>query len=129
MYIFVKVNACKARFDFLPENVIPVKRVLRPFTHQDIHFKRKQFPLTCAYAITDYKAQGETLLKAIIDLRIPPEGKWHIFHAVYVMLSRVCLSAGLYVLTNFSRDDLKNVKPPPYILAEYRRLEALESQS
>ncbi len=84
-YIFVKVSLCTVHFEFLPRNVIPISRTSKTFDYEGITFRRNQFPLVPAYVITDYKSQGETLEEAIIDLRIPPDGRWNIFHGGYVM--------------------------------------------
>ena len=37
--------------------------------------RRRQFPMTPAYAFTDYRSQGQTLAAVIIDLATPPTGK------------------------------------------------------
>ena len=47
-------------------------------------FQRFQLPLTPAFAFTDYKCQGRTLQKVVIDLAGDNTS-----HGTYVMLSRV----------------------------------------
>lgn len=49
--------------------------------------KRTQFAITPAYAFTDYKAQGQTIERVLIDIAKPPTGTMSPF-AVYVALSR-----------------------------------------
>jgi hypothetical protein len=48
---------------------------------------RRQFPVTPAYAFTDYRSQGQTLSHVIIDLATPPSGCLSLFN-IYVALSR-----------------------------------------
>ena len=52
-----------------------------------ISVKRRQLPLTLAYAFTDFKSQGQTLEAVIVDLGKPPSFKLSPFNA-YVALSR-----------------------------------------
>ncbi|KAL4064954.1 hypothetical protein V8B97DRAFT_1193322 [Scleroderma yunnanense] len=49
--------------------------------------KRHQFPITAAYAFTDYRSQGQTLQHVIIDIASPPTGGLSLFD-LYVALSR-----------------------------------------
>ncbi|KAG1741716.1 hypothetical protein EDB19DRAFT_1634386 [Suillus lakei] len=46
-----------------------------------------QFPLTPAYAFTDYRSQGQTISNAIIDIGTPPCGELTPF-SIYVVSSR-----------------------------------------
>ncbi|KAJ3730299.1 hypothetical protein C8R42DRAFT_553314, partial [Lentinula raphanica] len=43
--------------------------------------------LTLAYAFTDYRAQGQTIVPVIIDIASPPTGALNLFN-IYVALSR-----------------------------------------
>lgn len=58
-------------------------------------FRRRQLPLIPAYAYTDYKSQGRTLERAIVDLATA-HGQ-----GAYVMLSRVKSLTGLVILRWF----------------------------
>ncbi|CAK5281207.1 unnamed protein product [Mycena citricolor] len=49
--------------------------------------QRRQFPLTGAYAFTDYRSQGQTLKNVLVDIATPPSGGLSLFN-VYVALSR-----------------------------------------
>ncbi|CAK5279527.1 unnamed protein product [Mycena citricolor] len=49
--------------------------------------RRRQFPLTGAYAFTNYRSQGQTLKHVIVDIATPPTGGLSLFN-VYVALSR-----------------------------------------
>ncbi|TEB26338.1 hypothetical protein FA13DRAFT_1607597, partial [Coprinellus micaceus] len=58
-------------------------------------FSRRQVPLVPAYSYTDYKSQGRTLTRAIVDVA-SARGQ-----GVYVMLSRVKTRHGLLILRWF----------------------------
>ncbi|KAF5311483.1 hypothetical protein D9611_011603 [Ephemerocybe angulata] len=58
-------------------------------------FSRRQIPLIPAYSYTDYKSQGRTLKRAIVDLT-SSQGQ-----GIYVMLSRVTSLKGLLILRWF----------------------------
>ncbi|PPQ74557.1 hypothetical protein CVT26_007815 [Gymnopilus dilepis] len=58
-------------------------------------FSRYQLPVVPAYAYTDFKSQGKTLQKAIVDL-VSAKGQ-----GVYVMLSRVTSMSGVAILRWF----------------------------
>ena len=80
--------------------------------------KLRQFPVTLAYAITDYKCQGITIKtsQVIIDLARPSTGKPPASSA-YVQLSRVQSIQQLSILRPFDPAELR--KPlHPKLLAE-----------
>ncbi|PPQ80410.1 hypothetical protein CVT26_004432 [Gymnopilus dilepis] len=58
-------------------------------------FSRLQLPLVPAYAYTDFKSQGKTLVRAIVDL-VSAKGQ-----GAYVMLSRVTSLSGVAILRWF----------------------------
>ncbi|PIL26216.1 hypothetical protein GSI_11971 [Ganoderma sinense ZZ0214-1] len=58
---------------------------------------RTQLPILPAYAYTDYKSQGKSLTRAIVDLDSAMS-----LQGVYVMLSRVKTLDGLLILRGFS---------------------------
>ncbi|KAJ3729826.1 hypothetical protein C8R42DRAFT_570361 [Lentinula raphanica] len=62
--------------------------------------KRKQFPLTLAYAFTDYRAQGQTIVPVIIDIASPPTGALNLFN-IYVALSRSSGRDSIQLLRDF----------------------------
>ncbi|KAF8321872.1 uncharacterized protein EI90DRAFT_2938265 [Cantharellus anzutake] len=59
--------------------------------------RRSQLPLLPAFAITDYKAQGRTLPKVIIDLESARS-----IQSAYVMISRATALENLLILRPFS---------------------------
>src|SRR5262249_46975963 len=109
-----------------PPNHVPVYPVKAPCVHtirrrdgnQIRHsFQRFQLPLTPAFAFTDYKCQGRTFQKAIVDLA---EGATST--GIYVMLSRVRRLEDLLILRPF-KESLLDVRIPSALREEFQRLE------
>ena len=71
--------------------------------------RRKQVPMCPAICLTDYKAQGLTLLKAILDLKddhtTNVRDRHDRFCFVNVQLSRVQSSDGVYLLREVEMKD------------------------
>lgn len=65
-----------------------------------------QFPVTVAYAITDYKCQSLTLDSAFIDLKRPPTG-FASGASAYVQLSRCRALNRLSIIRPFDPAELK----------------------
>ena len=88
-----------------------------------ITVKRHQFPLTPAYAMTAYKAQGKTIDKLIIDLTKP---RFRLDLAyVYVSLSRAKCLNDVFILMDFDKNMLKT-KNHIDLIEEMIRLKNLE---
>jgi hypothetical protein len=49
--------------------------------------KQHQYPMTGAYAFTDYQAQGQTLLCVVVDIATLPSGALSLFN-LYIALSQ-----------------------------------------
>src|SRR5262249_14422236 len=81
------------------------------------NFQRLQLPLTPAFAFTDYKCQGRTLQKAVVDLAESKSST-----GLYVMLSRVQRLSDLLVLRPFN-ESLLDMKIPAALHEELKRLE------
>ena len=71
----------------LEECVIPVEPATQPYriSYQSPEgnaltrtVRHRQFPITAAYAFTDYRSQGQTLPAMIVDIATPPTGKYNI---------------------------------------------------
>jgi len=77
----------------------------------------EQFALTLAYARTDFKAQGQTMLDgAVLDIQKPARGP-SASASAYVQLSRVPSLDMVYILRPFDRAELR--RPLSYeLLAE-----------
>ena len=73
MYILVKLTGTRTRatdLEGLQDNVIPIEPAITTYRikiEQDKGrtvqktVRRRQFPMTAAYAFTDYRSQGQTL--------------------------------------------------------------------
>ncbi|KAG8724803.1 hypothetical protein FRC09_013989 [Ceratobasidium sp. 395] len=120
-YILVKLDRTRAStLPGLEAGVIPVVPSTRnysisiPFVQSDGQIcsvtrsvKRVQFPISPAYAFTDYRAQGQTLKKAIIDIAEPPTGGKLSQPNVYVALSRCSGLNSIRILRDFDRSILR----------------------
>ncbi|KAI5981876.1 hypothetical protein EDD15DRAFT_2330172 [Pisolithus albus] len=63
--------------------------------------RRRQVPMTAAYAFTDYRSQGQTLLCIIVDIATPPSGGLNLFN-LYVALSRSARRHCIRLLGDFN---------------------------
>lgn len=84
--------------------------------------RRRQFPITPAYAFTDYRSQGQTIKSVIVDIARPPSGsKLNLFNT-YVALSR---SSGRDTIRLLRGPDREALMQPldADLAAEDRRLE------
>ena len=83
--VLVKLDRTRtSRLNGLEESVIPVEPTTQTYriTCQGSEgntiqrsVRRRQFPITAAYAFTDYRSQGQTLPAVIVDIATPPTGK------------------------------------------------------
>ncbi|PPR04170.1 hypothetical protein CVT26_003810, partial [Gymnopilus dilepis] len=100
---YVHVEGIGFQIEGLEKDVVPIFPVRTNITHRTLHtiglqaksFSRWQLPLVPAYAYTDYKSQGRTLKRAVVDIS-SSKGQ-----GVYVMLSRVTSLSGLAILRWF----------------------------
>ena len=96
-YLLVKLSRTRAsRLAGLDDAVIPVEVAttsmkisiqVRGGKTVERTVRRRQFPITPAYAFTDYRSQGQTLPYVIVDIAKPPTGGLTLFN-LYVALSR-----------------------------------------
>jgi hypothetical protein len=87
--------------------------------------QRTQFPLTAAYAFTDYRSQGQTIPHVIVDIKTPPRpGTLSLFN-LYVALSRSSGRSTIRLLRDFD-DKVFLQGHDPDLLAEDMRLEELD---
>ena len=86
------------------------------------------FAFDLAFAITNHKAQGQTLQNVILCLseRPPHLNRLINFSAMYVAFSRVKTSSDIRLLVHADRPSelqyLKNLKPDPDVIAFYKGL-------
>ncbi|THG92702.1 hypothetical protein EW026_g8293 [Hermanssonia centrifuga] len=134
VYVLVKMARTRAsKLNGLEEGVIPVEpakhtmrikldtRAGKSIT-RTVH--RRQFPITPAYAFTDYRSQGQTLPYVIVDIASPPTGTLSLFN-LYVALSRSSGRDTIRILRDFD-DKLFRQSHEPELLIEDERLEALD---
>jgi hypothetical protein len=108
-YMLVKIPGSKAKVGDYPVGVIPLPPLKIGFKigKTGIGAKYKQFPVTLAYAITDYKCQAETYTDGLlIDLRTPLTGSTPA-SSLYVQLSRVQSLAQLSIMRDFDAEELR----------------------
>ena len=89
--------------------------------------KRCQFPMTVAYAFTDYCSQGQTIPYVLVDITTPPTGGLNLFN-LYIALSRSSSQSIIRLLHNFD-DKLFQASHSPELIAEDDRLEALNTET
>jgi hypothetical protein len=116
----------------LPQGVAPIFPISTSFEHaspgyRTMKIKRRSFPVTNAFAITDYNAQGRTMQHLIVDLRPPPDGKIS-FANTYVPLSRPREGKNLRILTAFPMNPVLRWQPPPAIARDEKWQRTLERQ-
>ena len=89
--------------------------------------KRKQFPLTAAYAFTDYRSQGQTLNHVIVDIASPPTGTLSLFN-LYVAWSHSAGRHSMQLLREFDSNVFKR-KHDQQLLDEDDRLAYLDTET
>lgn len=89
------------------------------YSKAEFRFSRSQLPIMPAFAYTDYKAQGRTMEKVIVDLQ-----SCRNLQSVYVMLSRAKSLDGLLILRDFPSKQLCNPLSGD-LRTELKRLDAL----
>jgi hypothetical protein len=108
---FILIRLCRPnnrncpKFLDLNDNLIPLfpkkKKFDVPYSSmKNITVQRVQFPLTLAFGLTAFKAQGKSLKKVIIDLTEPITGKLP-QHYAYSALSRATCLDSIIILRPF----------------------------
>jgi hypothetical protein len=96
-------------------------------TKQPVKVRRTQVPLTPAFAITDYKSQGGTMMELETSLAFSKmkKGSSHYkWTSLNVQLRRLVSFAGLGLMEEITMDDVQ-YRPDPQLQLELQRLEAL----
>ncbi|THH14508.1 hypothetical protein EW146_g5828 [Bondarzewia mesenterica] len=132
LYILAKMGRTRATtLPSLDEQVIPIElssqtcRInIRGTKRHKITktIKRTQFPMTAAYAFTDYRAQGQTIPHVIVDIAPPPSGKLSLFN-LYVALSRSSGRDSIRLLRDFDDELFMGTHDAP-VIEEDERLRA-----
>ena len=135
-YLLVKLSRTRAtRLEGLDECVLPVEpvstnyRIKVPVNGKMIQrtVQRKQFPLTGAYAFTDYRSQGQTIIYVIVDIASPPTGGLNLFN-LYIALSRSSGRETIRLLRDFD-DKLFAKEHDKALIREDARLETLDKET
>jgi hypothetical protein len=112
-YMLMKLNqdvGLNIQLPGLSPFVVPIEPV--KFTFDNVKGGRgvtlKQFPATLAYAMTDYKCQGQTFSAVIIDIKKPTGRGSHSSPSTsaYVQLSRSKTLAQCSIVRGYSDEDL-----------------------
>lgn len=121
----------------LPPNVFPLMPAESTMAFDgNIKIKTKQIPLAPAFALTEYKVQGATFKKAVLDLRRPTarqsrkKENWNHrqFCSVYVQLSRLQTLDGVQLLQPIEYADINN-HPHPALLRATAQLDRLSKNT
>ncbi|EAU83557.2 ATP-dependent DNA helicase PIF1 [Coprinopsis cinerea okayama7 len=117
-------------FNGVPEGLIPIAPVSTSFKvenndRESRDIKRTQFAITGAYAFTDYKSQGQTIEKTVVDIAPTPTGKGLSPFNAYVALSRGRGRDSIRLLRPF-QEELFTVHPSEELREEMQRLEMLD---
>lgn len=136
-YVLVKLDRTRTSpLPGLDPSIIPVEAVSKSHriryktpegTDVSRTVKRRQFPMTNAYAFTDYRAQGQTIPYVIVDIAKPPSGALNLFN-LYVALSRSSGRETIRLLRDFE-DTLFMCSHAPDLLAEDDRLLLLDAET
>ena len=134
LYILVKMARTRAsRLPGLEDNVVPIQPAscsisisLRTSSGGTVRrtVQHRQFPMTLGYALTDYRAQGQTIPYVIIDIARPPSGKLDLFN-LYVALSRSRGRHSVRLLRDFD-DHIFLASHDTSLMQEDDRLERLD---
>jgi len=121
---YVHIPGCKLQAPGLPQEIVPIVPSLTTFTYKagDLKYSvsRTQLPLLPAYAYTDYKAQGRSLAKVLVDL-----STCRSLQSVYVMLSRASSLQDIAIIRWFPPTKV-NQRLQEEFRVEFERLRKLD---
>jgi len=128
--VLVKLNRTRAaRLDGLDDGVIPLfpakSSMQITLAKKAKTVTRFQYPITAAYSFTDYRSQGQTIPRVIVDIASPPSGKLSLF-GLYVALSRSSGRETIRLLREFDDQIFLEAHEPELIL-EDERLDDLDN--
>ena len=131
-YVLVRLSRTKIEhLSDLSPHVVPISPVTKSFTINvggtNKTVTRTQLPMTSAYAFTDYRAEGQTITPAIVDIGRPPTGSLTPFN-VYVALSRAKGRDSIRLLRDFDERLLQR-HPNEYLRIEDERLKRLDEDT
>ena len=133
-YILVQLNRTKLpALPGLSKNVVPIIPMLRSFSISNgnkgkLNFTRRQLPVTGAYALTDYRGQGQTVVPVYVDIGSPPTGKPLTAFNAYVALSRGRGRDFICLIRDFD-DRMFTQHPNEYLRREDERLFEMDGRT
>jgi hypothetical protein len=131
-YLVVKLNRHNQYkeniFMDFPQDTFPLQQIsdyssIKLSNGKYSQIKRTQFPLTLGYAITSWKAQGNTYKQIIVDLALPPNYSLD-SNIPYTQLTRTQKLEYLHILRIYD-DKVLLKKPNEDLVLEINRLEHL----
>ena len=136
-YTLVKLSRTRVTtLEGLDTSVIPIEPTMTTYRIKiqqrdgklvQKNVRRCQYPMTAAYAFTDYRSQGQTIPYVIADIGSPPTGTLSLFN-LYVALSRSSGRDSIRLLRDF-KDELFRGSHDPALTAEDERLENLDKMT
>jgi hypothetical protein len=130
--LFRQLRSRKESFDTLDDDIVPILPIERSVPIKAYSVRRRQVPLCAAFAITDYKAQGQTFTDGILDLKNDSRTKsWDShrrFCSINVQLSRFTRLRGLNLLRKIQLSDI-TCQPHSGLTLEMSRLHDLEKET
>ena len=111
-YMLIRLNhdvGVDVNLPGLPPSVVGIEPVTTTYTKGNKKASFLQFSISLAYAITDYKCQGQTFNWVIVDIK-KPSGPCP-STSPYVQLSRARMRDRLSILRPFSPDELLSPYP------------------
>ncbi|KAF8215295.1 hypothetical protein K438DRAFT_1561929 [Mycena galopus ATCC 62051] len=123
---YVEVKGAGVNLHPLGKDVVPIFPVSSSFKYEPqsgsvYKIARTQLPLVPAYAFTDYKSQGRSLERVIVDLNGARS-----LQSLYVMISRATSLNSMSVLRNFTPRTL-HTRLGEDFRREFERLEELDA--
>ena len=125
-----------ASFSGLDQDITPLFPIESRSEVDGVAFSRMQVPISPGFAITDFKSQGISVDKGIVDIRInqansrprqPGVNHKH-YTSLNVQLGRIRSLAGLWLREPIQLADVQS-KPDPALYIEVERLRGLEEQT
>lgn len=105
-YILVKVQDLQLQLPSLLYGIVPLQPVIFTWSAgRCCSVKMQQFPVTLAYAMTDYKCQGQTFDQVLLDLQKPQIGPSSPA-SLYVQLSRARSLNSISIMRPFNVSEL-----------------------
>jgi hypothetical protein len=130
--LFRPNNPKHPTFDDLDATIFPIFPIERSIEVKNLSARRKQVPLCTAFCLTDYKVQGKTLSKAILDIKDDGTSKFQDPHTKYcsrnVQISQTRDSDSFRLLEPIQFKDI-STGPHMKLMKETQRLLRLQKNT